>query len=80
VSAKIVGEWYTRTMKNDLRTYFAQQHAAKLAAAAARESLGQVFVAQLLARTLVVGAASAVFFLVSPAAGFVALAVGIFLL
>lgn len=71
---------YTGTMKNDLRTYFAQQHTAKLAAEAARDSLARAFVAKLLARTLVVGIASAVFFLVSPAAGFVALAVGLFLL
>jgi hypothetical protein len=67
-------------MKNDIRSYLAQRSNAKLVSEVVRGSLGRTFAAKLLARTLVVGAASAVFFLVSPAAGFVALAVGIFLL
>ena len=67
-------------MKNDLRSYLAQHSNARLTAGLVRDSLAHAFVAKLLARTLVVGAASAVFFLVSPAAGFVALAVGILLL
>ena len=67
-------------MKNDLRTYLAQHSNARLTAGLVRDSLAHTLVAKLLARTLVVGAASAVFFLVSPTAGFVALAVGIFLL
>ena len=67
-------------MKNDIRTYLAQQSNAQLVAGLVRDSLAHAFVAKLLARTVVVAAASAVFFLVSPTAGFVALAVGIFLL
>ena len=67
-------------MKNNLRTYFAQQHAAKITAEVVRESLAQTLVAKLLARTAVLAVASAVFFLVSPTAGFVALAVGLFVL
>lgn len=67
-------------MKNDIRSYLAQRSNAQLVSGLVRDSLARAFVAKLLARALVLGVASAVFFLVSPTAGFIALAVGIFLL
>jgi hypothetical protein len=67
-------------MKNDLRTYFAQQRAAKITAEVVRESLAQTLVARLIALTVVLTVSAVLFFLVSPTVGFTAMAVGLFLI
>jgi len=66
-------------MKN-IDSYLAQNRNARLVSSLVRTSLAQTLAAKLAARAVVLAGASALFFLVSPAAGFVALAVGIFLL
>lgn len=67
-------------MKNDIRSYLAQHNNAQLVSSIVRGSLARAFVVRLAALLTVVGIGTALFFLVSPAAGFVALVVGIFLL
>ena len=67
-------------MKNDISSHFAQQRNARIVTEVIRDSLAQAFIAKLIARTVVVGVGTALFLTVSPTAGFIALAVGIFLL
>lgn len=70
-------------MKNTssaLTNYLAQQRAARITTEVIRASLAQTFIAKLIARIIVVGLATALFLLASPTAGFIALAVGIFIL
>lgn len=67
-------------MQNDTSNYFAQQRNARLATEVVRASLAQTFMAKLIARTVVVGIATTLFLAASPTAGFIALAVGIFIL
>lgn len=67
-------------MKNDTSNYFAQQRTARIVTEVVRDSLARTFMAKLIARTVVVGLAAALFLTVSPTAGFIALAVGIFIL
>jgi len=67
-------------MKNDIRTYLAQHSNAKLVSEVVRGSLGRTFAAKLLALVAVLTVATTVFFVASPTAGFIALAVGLFLL
>jgi hypothetical protein len=45
-----------------------------------RDSLARTFMAKLIARVMVVGLGTALFLTVSPTAGFIALAVGLFIL
>lgn len=66
-------------MKN-IDGYLAQHRNARLVSSLVRGSLAQAFAVRLAVRLAAVGIGTALFFLVSPAAGFVALAVGIFLL
>lgn len=71
-------------MKNDTQTaltnYFNQQRTARIITETVRDSLARTFIAKLIARTVVVGVGTALFLTVSPTAGFIALAVGIFIL
>ena len=71
-------------MKNNtssaLTNYLAQQRAARITTEVVRDSLARTFMAKLIARTVVVGIATALFLEASPTAGFIALAVGIFIL
>lgn len=67
-------------MQNDISSYFAQQRNARLVTAVVRDSIARTFMAKLIARTVVLGIATALFFAASPTAGFIALAVGIFIL
>lgn len=71
-------------MKNNtssaLTNYFTQQRTAGIVTEVVRDSLARTFIAKLIARTVVVGVCTALFLTVSPTAGFIALAVGIFLL
>lgn len=71
-------------MKNNtssaLTNYFTQQRTAGIVTEVVRDSLARTFIAKLIARTVVVGVGTALFLTVSPTAGFIALAVGIFLL
>ena len=71
-------------MKNDtssaLTNYFTQQRNARIVTEVVRDSLARTFIAKLIARTVVVGVGTALFLAISPTAGFIALAVGIFIL
>lgn len=71
-------------MKNDTQTaltnYFNQQRTARIVTETVRDSLAQAFFAKLVARTAVAAVGTALFFFASPAAGFIALVVGLFIL
>lgn len=67
-------------MQNDISSYFAQQRNARLVTAVVRDSLTRTFMAKLIARVVVLGLATALFLLASPTAGFIALALGLFIL
>lgn len=71
-------------MKNDTSTaltnYFAQQRSNRIVVETVRESLARTFFAKLVARVVVLAIGTALFFFASPAAGFVALAIGLFIL
>lgn len=67
-------------MQNDISSYFAQQRNARLVTAVVRDSLARTFMAKLIARVVVLGLATALFLLASPTVGFIALALGLFIL